>query len=250
MIRFILQQNRTCQEEMIILNNITDVTTIGKRIQELREKKNMTQTELAKDLNVKQQTINQWEKGERDLKTGAIIALAKYFNVTADYILCISDYYSIENDKIGKITGLEDETISLLTICSQKPEDNEALKNNTNAILNHFLRLILKFDIPLKLYRCWNMLRLAYKECNQSANNLDNKTLVFELSDYISAIYNHNLCIETLTKIVNRIVRYNSKKIEEIHENCMKSAYNVLYDNEIPTTLKEGEQNGNDTETE
>lgn len=65
--------------------------TIGERIKTLRERKNLTQLELSKGINVKRETINQWENGTRDLKTGTIISLSKYFNVSADYILGLSD---------------------------------------------------------------------------------------------------------------------------------------------------------------
>lgn len=90
------------------------ISTIGGRIQSLREENGLSQAELAKELNVKQQTINQWENGERDIKTGSIIALSKYFNVSADYILCISDYKKPENTPITNITGLSDNTISVI----------------------------------------------------------------------------------------------------------------------------------------
>jgi len=61
--------------------------TIGERIQQLRMDKNLTQSELAKELGVKRETVNQWENGTRDLKTGYTIKLANYFNETCDYIL-------------------------------------------------------------------------------------------------------------------------------------------------------------------
>ena len=42
---------------------------IGERIKKLREEKGETQAEVAKKLNVKRETVNHWENGERDLKT-------------------------------------------------------------------------------------------------------------------------------------------------------------------------------------
>lgn len=76
---------------------------IGNRIRTLRESKGLTQLELSKELNVARQTIAQWENEERNLKTGAIISLSKYFNVSADYLLGLSDiphksYNELAND--------------------------------------------------------------------------------------------------------------------------------------------------------
>lgn len=63
----------------------------NERLKALREDKDLTQTELAKAVNVTQRNISFYETGtnEPDIKT--IIALAKFFNVTTDYILGLSD---------------------------------------------------------------------------------------------------------------------------------------------------------------
>ena len=60
---------------------------IGKRIEELRKSKGLTQTELSKILRVKRETISQWENGDRDLKSGYVIALADALDTDCDYIL-------------------------------------------------------------------------------------------------------------------------------------------------------------------
>lgn len=87
---------------------------IFERIKLLREEKGITQLDLAKELFVKQQTVAQWEKGERDLKTTAIVDIAKYFNVTTDYLLGLSDYKTPQAADIGKITGLSEDNIQKL----------------------------------------------------------------------------------------------------------------------------------------
>ncbi|CUK34165.1 helix-turn-helix transcriptional regulator [Listeria monocytogenes] len=61
--------------------------TIGKRISELRNKRGISQIQLAKDLNVSTSTIGMWETDKRAIKDELIIQLADYFNVTTDYLL-------------------------------------------------------------------------------------------------------------------------------------------------------------------
>lgn len=66
---------------------LSEENTIGGRIRKLRTEKCLTQGELGKIIGVKRETINQWESNSRDLKTQRIIDLAKFFGVTADYLL-------------------------------------------------------------------------------------------------------------------------------------------------------------------
>ena len=61
------------------------------RIKELRTGKGLSQMQLAKELNVSQSAIAKWELGKTEPTASAIIALAKYFNETADYILGLTD---------------------------------------------------------------------------------------------------------------------------------------------------------------
>lgn len=60
---------------------------IGKIIKELRLEQKLTQTELARILNTTQDTISLWELGKSYPDILSVIALAKLFNVTSDYLL-------------------------------------------------------------------------------------------------------------------------------------------------------------------
>lgn len=61
------------------------------RLKILREEKGLTKTELATLLNVKSQSIGQYEREERDLSTEKLIKFANFFGVTTDYLLGISN---------------------------------------------------------------------------------------------------------------------------------------------------------------
>ena len=62
-----------------------------RRIRDLREDKDLTQTQLAKEINVSQRTYSYYENGERTIPPEVLIALAKFYNVSVDNILEISD---------------------------------------------------------------------------------------------------------------------------------------------------------------
>lgn len=96
-------------------------TKIGERIKILREASGTTQQALADALHVKRETINMWENGGRDLKTGSICDLANYFDVSADYLLGRSNCKSadIPVQSICKMTGLSEDAINILMECQE-----------------------------------------------------------------------------------------------------------------------------------
>lgn len=63
-----------------------------KRIKELREDNNLSQTDLAIALNIRQSTVAKWENGTRIPSAESIILLAKFFKVSADYLLGLEEF--------------------------------------------------------------------------------------------------------------------------------------------------------------
>ena len=61
------------------------------RIKDLREDNDVTQKEIASYLHIKQNTYSQYENGLRQLPIDTLIALAKYYKTSTDYILNLTD---------------------------------------------------------------------------------------------------------------------------------------------------------------
>ncbi len=61
------------------------------KLKELREDNNLTQIDIAKVLNIKQNTYSQYETEKRQLPIDILIKLSKYYKVTTDYILGLDD---------------------------------------------------------------------------------------------------------------------------------------------------------------
>jgi len=57
------------------------------RLKDLREDSDLKQKEIAEHLHIKQNTYSQYENGQRQLPIDILIKLAKYYNVSTDYIL-------------------------------------------------------------------------------------------------------------------------------------------------------------------
>ena len=66
-------------------------------IRDLREDHDFTQKEMAQKLNCSQQVYSNYELGQRDIPTDILIKLSSIYDVSADYILNITD-----NPKINK----------------------------------------------------------------------------------------------------------------------------------------------------
>lgn len=61
------------------------------RIKDLREDSDLTQQQVADYLHIKQNTYSQYENGHRQLPIEALIALARFYNTSTDYILGLTD---------------------------------------------------------------------------------------------------------------------------------------------------------------
>ena len=62
------------------------------RLRDLRLEKKISRKQLASDLYVSERLISYWENGERECDFNRLIMIAKYFKVSADYLLGISEF--------------------------------------------------------------------------------------------------------------------------------------------------------------
>ncbi len=61
------------------------------RLKELREQKGLSQDAFSKDIGVSQSTVGNWESGTRQPKMAVLEKIARYFDVSTDYLLGRSD---------------------------------------------------------------------------------------------------------------------------------------------------------------
>ncbi len=62
-----------------------------KRIRDLREDKDLNQTEVAKFLEMSQTGYSKYETGENDIPTAVLVKLARFYNTSIDYLLGETD---------------------------------------------------------------------------------------------------------------------------------------------------------------
>lgn len=61
------------------------------RIRDLREDRDLNQTEVAKMLGMSQTGYSKYETGENDIPTDILIKLADFYDVSVDYLLNRTD---------------------------------------------------------------------------------------------------------------------------------------------------------------
>ncbi len=61
------------------------------RLRDLREDRDLKQKEIAEYLHIKQNTYSQYENGQRQLPIEILIKLSKFYKVSTDYILELTE---------------------------------------------------------------------------------------------------------------------------------------------------------------
>ncbi len=78
---------------------------IGDRIKEARESKGVKQSEIAQLLGVSSQAISNYESGIRDPKIEMLVKIAKYLDVSLDYIVKGNPYEIDVSDSLPQAVG-------------------------------------------------------------------------------------------------------------------------------------------------
>lgn len=65
---------------------------IGERLLELRKDAGLTQDDLARILNINKHSISSYERDKSEPPDAIKIAIARYFNVSVDYLLGLTDF--------------------------------------------------------------------------------------------------------------------------------------------------------------
>lgn len=97
---------------------------VSKRIVSLREEKGETQQELANAIGITRQSLSRYEIAARTVNAEVLGALARHFDVSADYLLGLSDVRSTEQDMktACEVTGLSEKAV--LSLCKIKEKNH------------------------------------------------------------------------------------------------------------------------------
>lgn len=69
------------------------------KFKNLREDNDLTQKQIAEICNVSDATVGHWENKKREMSIDCIIKLCKFYDISADYILGLSNCKNINKCK-------------------------------------------------------------------------------------------------------------------------------------------------------
>lgn len=95
----------------------------SQRLKDLRQEKQISQTELASALNISNRTISMYEQGNSEPNVEILSKIADYFNVTADYLIGRTSCKNVENQSISDSLGIDEKTIDILKSLGRNPDD-------------------------------------------------------------------------------------------------------------------------------
>ena len=101
------------------------------RLEELRKKENLSMREVAKKLNMPYTTYVNYEKGTREPNSETLIMLAKFFDVSVDYLIGNAVMVAQKNKEIKKPTDINVDELSELNriFSTLSPEQQAAAKD-------------------------------------------------------------------------------------------------------------------------
>lgn len=107
---------------------------IGDRIKQLRKEKGITQEELAKATGISRVTLGFYERNDNPPPVDTLCAIAKYFGVSTDYLLGLTDARKPENASVMDKYGLTEAALNTLVDLYSRQKKN-SLTLTVNALL-------------------------------------------------------------------------------------------------------------------
>lgn len=94
---------------------------IADKIKQLRTSRGMTQTDLAKKLNITRSSVNAWEMGISTPSTAYLVELSTLFHVSTDYLL------GLDNTSTLDISNLSEQEIKIVYDLVQYFRENKRI---------------------------------------------------------------------------------------------------------------------------
>lgn len=155
-----------------------NINKFGEILLKLREEREETQQQLADAIGITRQSLSRYETNERTPNIDLIYKVSKHYNVSADYLLGLSEIKSCDNkiQNACEATGLEESAIEKLQLINSMTDKykNVTMLTIVNDLINDqdFIHIIRDC---LNLYR--NSSELVEKLLNKQPINHNDKLI-------------------------------------------------------------------------
>ena len=129
--------------------------SIQEKLRDLRaEQKDLTLEKLSQATGIASSTLGQYESDDyKDISHTYLLALAKYYNVSADWLLGLSESREVQNHEVSDLQ-LDDETLEILKsgrlnnrlLCEMLKQNNQTTTSNFPCNFNFAVSNMNRFN--------------------------------------------------------------------------------------------------------
>lgn len=231
-------------------NSNTINETIGLKIEELLESQGKKQKDLAEYLNINSNIVSYWCNGTRKPNIEQIIEISKYFNVSTDYILDVSENKTTDTNlkAVCEYVHLKDDAVQALhnnpiyfrkfldfALCSDVVEDFKLFCQQLEKYRRSLSELLIEqteFVIyPLPNVKNKEELHKIYKDFNSLKESID-------VNEY-----------KTIKAFSELLSLFKNKELTDFDNGAMQERFNIKWMKFLrkidKLDLKEGSDNVN-----
>lgn len=198
---------------------------IGKRIEYIRKKRGLSQTELGKSIGVTKKTIIEYEN-KNNIPINKIKKIAITLDVTTDYLLGISDIEIIDKNMeiVHKTTGLSNNAIKVLMELYEQDNTLYSIDKTYKRLIDTISFLIeQEKSFTISSFSCSSPLEKDFKEAEK--RYIEQESKWDERHSYILSTI-HNFFVSEVDE-------------EEIHikDSSMKNMLGKALEDYLPETI-------------
>lgn len=167
-----------------------NIVKVGLYIQELRKKKNITQSDLGERLNISYQAVSKWERGESLPDTAILVDLANALETSVDNILNGGERLMNYNKKIY-VKDIKTGIANLANIGDLIGKDNivyagmiEGINNKMNIDVEECLNDSFKREALVAEVIVQDVMNGAYVDISDIKNNIEHEHWINIITDY------------------------------------------------------------------
>lgn len=142
--------------------------SLGQRLADLRREKGFSQLQLARILNMGQSTIAMYERDKRSPDNKTLERLADFFDVSVDYLLCLTDIRERPGTKQQALPQAKQEALDKLVQVMHDPKVSELISRLPDLTQEEKESLVEYMDWALKVIEKQRGKKSTAKENNDS----------------------------------------------------------------------------------